>query len=130
MRKINPYMGFEYITVKIDNFPIEAQGLFKADLKIVEEILKNHPIRGKELNFIRKHSGLSLAKLSAKMNSIIDGSTLSKWEAKKEERLSIQNELLIRSYFSEMFDIKNHLKFTNLIGLSSLKLRHSLIESC
>lgn len=35
MKHFENYMGFDYATVKVNNFPIEAEDLCKIDLKIV-----------------------------------------------------------------------------------------------
>jgi hypothetical protein len=84
--------------------PIIDLELGVLDRLAAEAILRERiPLRGKELHFLRKVLGLS-------------SGTIFHWEKSELERLSIVNEVVIRSFVAEELGVELSGKFSNLIG--------------
>ena len=61
------------------------------------------PIRGKEVQFLRKVAGLSLEKFANKLG-LTSGSVFH-WEKSAEQRLTPVNEAAVRSLVAELLEI-------------------------
>ena len=104
--------GLEYIYltgVKIrkmggeDFVDLPPQDIFQA---IVTAVIKNGiPLRGKEVQFLRKTLGLTKTDLANKLG--ITSAGISKWEGQPERRLSKINQAALRIVISEELGI-NH----------------------
>lgn len=115
MNEIKNYAGLEYVTLKTDKSAVPAKTLIEIERKIVEIILKERPIRGRELQFLRKQLMLSCAKLSVAINGALSTSTITLLEKKKDERLSPVNEVFFRTFFLEKFNIQVNIESKILI---------------
>ena len=73
------------------------------------------PLRGLEVNFLRKTLGLSLDRLAKDLN--LTAAAVRKWELKETERLHLINEAAVRSLFAEKLGIALSGKFSELIGI-------------
>ena len=105
MKIINNYAGLEYVSVKLKKDSIAIEDALKIDYKIAKEVIKHKPLRGKEILFLRKQLQLSCAKLSVMLKGAFDASTISKWEKRSEDRLSPSNEMYMRVFFAEKFQV-------------------------
>lgn len=115
MNEINNYAGLEYVTIRTSKNSIPAKAMLKVEKDIVRDIIKNRPIRGKELYFLRTQSQISCAKLSVEIKGALDASTISRLERKEDLRLSPTNEMFFRVFFSERFGIKVSASYDSLI---------------
>lgn len=119
MKTINCYAGLEYVFVTIKKNSIAVEDALEIDQKIAKEIIKHKPLRGKEILFLRKQLKLSCAKLSVMLGGTFDASTISKWEKKGEDRLSPSNEMYMRVFFAEQFQVSLNAKSNELIPQSN-----------
>ncbi len=119
MKTINNYAGLEYVFVTLKKDSISVENALEIDKKIACEIVKYKPLRGKEMLFLRKQLKLSCAKLSLALKGAFDASTLSKWEKKNDERLSPSNEMYMRVFFAEQFEVKINATNSELIPENS-----------
>ncbi|NOT77589.1 MAG: hypothetical protein HOP07_01150 [Bacteriovoracaceae bacterium] len=72
------------------------------------------PLRGIEVHFLRKVIGLSMEKFARKLG--LSSGTIFHWEKNEFVRLSIVNELAVRSFTAEALDIEISGKFSELLG--------------
>jgi DNA-binding transcriptional regulator YiaG len=94
---------------------VHAQVLGEVELQVAAEIiLRKLPIRGAEVEFLRKALGLSRLEF-AKGLSLSDVAVL-KWERTSEKRLVPINEVAVRAYFAQRLKIKIEGTFDALIG--------------
>jgi DNA-binding transcriptional regulator YiaG len=105
MATIKNYAGLEYVYLKTNKSSISIKDALDIDLKIALEIVKARPLRGKEILFLRKQLKASCANISLMLNGTFDASTISKWEKKDITRLSPSNEMFMRVFFAEKFNI-------------------------
>ena len=88
--------------------------------KIMEELASRAiiehrlPIRGKEIRFLRKSLGLTLAAFAEKLN--LTPSSILKWERANEERLHPINEVAVRALVAEEMKIDVVGKYSVLRG--------------
>jgi len=115
MKTINNYAGLEYVFITLKKNSISVENALKIDHKIAKEILKHKPLRGKEVLFLRKQLKLSCAKLSVMLSGTFDASTIAKWEKKGGDRLSPSNEMYMRVFFAEQFQVKVNATNSELI---------------
>jgi DNA-binding transcriptional regulator YiaG len=109
--KIENWGGLEYVTVTTRASRVTSHGpslsaekMESIDLSIAKLIIgSRHPIRGKELNFIRKVCGISLRQLAEDFK--VTHPTIINWE-KSEERLDLMAETVIRIYFGEKMGLQ------------------------
>ena len=106
MNIIENWGGLEYVTIrtKADSLPMKTLMNIERDLAI--RIIKERPIRGKELRFLRKQLQLSCAKLAITINGDLSASAITKIENKENERLSPVNETYFRVFFAEKFKVQ------------------------
>ncbi|TDJ09472.1 MAG: hypothetical protein E2O68_00270 [Deltaproteobacteria bacterium] len=103
MKKMTSYANLEYVTVYFPTNDVHAKSILKVETKISRFIIKNRPLRGREVQFLRKTSMLSCEKLGSKMG--ISGTTIFKWEKAPSKRLSPPNEAFVRLFFAELLSI-------------------------
>ncbi|MBH49056.1 MAG: hypothetical protein CME71_12885 [Halobacteriovorax sp.] len=106
MKTLKEFAGFEYVTVQIEKSSISIQDAALLESKLAKEIVQTRPLRGREVHFLRKQTGLSYVKLSQLFQNSFDPSTIAKWEKRVDERLSPANESLVRLYFAIFFGVK------------------------
>ncbi|MGK5082121.1 hypothetical protein WDW37_02365 [Bdellovibrionota bacterium FG-1] len=114
------YGGLEYVEVK--NLPVrtskELGAIVTAKLGEVErliaaEILNQHvPLRGQEVEFLRKTLDLSMEKFAGKLG--LTSGTILRWEREKKKRLSQINEYAIRGFVAEALALIIPIKFSDL----------------
>jgi DNA-binding transcriptional regulator YiaG len=124
METIKNYAGFEYVLVTLKKGSISISDALDIDKKISIDIIKFMPLRGKEISFLRKQLSLSCAKLSLLLGGAFDASTISKWEKKKEQRLSPSNEMYLRIFFAEKYSIFLNAKSSELVPADT----HNIIK--
>lgn len=83
-------------------------------------LASRNPIRGKELQFLRKTAQLSLEKLARNLGLTASG--VYYWEKASEVRLMIVNELAVRIFFAEAFGVEVSARFSDLIGLPASEI--------
>lgn len=94
---------------------IHAQVLGEVEQQVAAEIISHKlPIRGAEVEFLRKALGLSRLEF-AKGLSLSDVAVL-KWERAGDKRLVPINEVAVRAYFAQRLKIKLAGTFDALIG--------------
>ena len=114
------YGDLDYVEVK--NLPVrtskELGEIVTAKLGDVErliaaEILRQHaPLRGREVEFLRKTLDLSMEKFAAKLG--LTSGTILRWEREKDKRLSQINEYAVRGFFAEALALITPIKFSDL----------------
>ena len=65
-------------------------------------VMQKQPLSGKEVRFLRKHSGLAAKRLAEII--AVDGATLSRWE-NENQPISPQNDRLIRMIYCAIMEI-------------------------
>ena len=112
----------DYITFKDVPMRESKWGpVIELNLKIMEEaaaralIIKRLPLRGREVLFLRKTIGLSMAAFSEKLG--LTTGSVQKWEKAKDVRLHPINELAVRSLLAEVLDVDISGKFSQMIGI-------------
>ena len=94
---------------------IHSQVLGEVEQRVAREIIAGKlPIRGVEVEFLRKALGLSRLEF-AKGLSLSDVAVL-KWERSATKRLVPINEIAVRAYFAQRLKIKIPGTFDALIG--------------
>jgi len=106
MKTIKNYAGLEYVTVMTKGKSIPVSALLKLEKEIAKKIIKYRPLRGKEILFLRKQLELSCSKLSLVLDGSFDASTISRWEKEPNKRLSPKNEMFLRVFFAEQFNVE------------------------
>jgi DNA-binding transcriptional regulator YiaG len=113
--------GLEY--VYLENVPVRQTKhgpVLDADLSIVErmiaeEIIRQRiPIRGAEVQFLRKALGASMQKFGALLG--LSAPAILKWEKARAKRLQPANEVAVRALMAEQLQIALEGKFTVLKG--------------
>jgi DNA-binding transcriptional regulator YiaG len=83
---------------------LDAKVLQKAEKRILEEILlKNIPLRGLEVAFMRKALGMSRREFAREIQ--LSDVAVLKWEREEDKRLLPSTEIMIRAYFSKCLAI-------------------------
>ena len=83
-------------------------------LAAIAVIKERIPLRGIEVNFLRKVLGLSLEKFANKLG--LSSGTVFHWEKAKKEILAAVNEVAVRSFVAEELNIEIPAKFSLLLG--------------
>ena len=80
---------------------------------VAAEILIQHvPLRGREVEFLRKTLDLSMERFAAKLG--LTSGTILRWEREKERRLSQINEYAVRGFVAEALALLTSIKFSDL----------------
>lgn len=120
--------GLEY--VYLENVPVRetAHGeVLDADLTQVErriaiEIVRHGvPIRGAEVQFLRKSLGLSLDRFGKLLG--LSAPAILKWERARGKRLEPTNEVGVRALMAELLGIPLQGSFTVLKGIPATPRR-------
>jgi DNA-binding transcriptional regulator YiaG len=123
--------GLDY--VYLENVPTRQTKhgeVLDADLALVQrrvagEIIRQGiPIRGAEVNFLRKTLGASMEKFGALLG--LSAPAILKWERAPRKRLHPTNEVAVRALMAEQLDIILEGKFTVLKGKAAAPDRLSL----
>lgn len=110
------YILFKKVPMKETKFGV----VIDCDPEVLERlaavaILKEKiPLRGKEVQFLRKVAGLSMEKFANKLG--LTSGTVFHWEKNSEERLLVVNELAVKSLLADLLDVEISGKLTDLIG--------------
>jgi len=94
---------------------VELNAQIMSDLATRAVIEKGLPIRGLEVNFLRKSLGLTMQEFSKKMGLTMGA--VQKWEKAATVRLHPVNEVAVRTLVAEEFDIEIPGKFSRLVGI-------------
>ena len=113
--------GLDYVYLK--NVPVRdttrgqvlAIDLSIVEVEIAKEIVrKGIPIRGAEVQFLRKSLGLSMEKFAKLLG--LSAPAILKWERARTKRLAPINEVAVRALMAEQLDIELEGRFTILKG--------------
>ena len=124
--KLENFQGLEYVTVL--EVPTKKKGKHEvlaidhADIEkiVAKEILKlGIRFRGKEVKFLRKVLGLSLEKMAAKIH--FTSGAIQRWEKKESEAISPVNEIVLRAFFNDQFQIPMPSHFNEFVGIEEYK---------
>ncbi|MBT4793199.1 MAG: helix-turn-helix transcriptional regulator [Halobacteriovoraceae bacterium] len=120
------FQGLEYVTVldiptkKIGSHEVLAIDHGDIEKAVAKEILKlGIRFRGKEVRFLRKVLGLSLEKFAAKIH--LTSGAIQRWEKKENESISPVNEIVLRAFFCDQFQIPMPLHFSEFVGIEEYK---------
>ena len=118
---INNFFGLDYLS--IENVPVydsefgDIVDMKHTDLEnlAIKALIKGKaPLKGKEIKLFRKLLGYSLEKFASEIG-LTSGSIL-KWEKAMDERLHPINEVAVRAYLAEKFDVNLPGKYSELLG--------------
>jgi DNA-binding transcriptional regulator YiaG len=120
--------GLDY--VYIENVPVHRTrhglvmdvDLARLERKIAHKIVRDGvPLRGAEVQFLRKVLGWSLENLGRRLG--LSAPAISKWERSREKRLRPANEVAVRALVAEQLGIPLEGKFTILRGKDEIPFR-------
>jgi len=123
--------GLDY--VYLENVPIQHTShgdVIEADLALIEReiareiVLQGIPIRGAEVQFLRKSLGLSMERFGRLLG--LSAPAILKWERARKKRLQPTNEVAVRALMAEQLNISVEGKFTVLKGMPETPERLSL----
>ena len=83
-------------------------------LAAIAVLLERIPLRGKEVQFLRKVLGLSMERFAGKLG--LSSGTIFHWEKAELDRLATVNERAVRSLVAEELGIEISGKFSDLLG--------------
>lgn len=118
---IQHFFSLPYLS--IENVPVSSSphgDIVEADLSELENlaaqaIIKARvPLRGKEIKVFRKLLGYSFEKFASEIG--LTSGSIFKWERDLEERLHPINEIAVRAYLAEKFDVDIPGKYSELLG--------------
>jgi DNA-binding transcriptional regulator YiaG len=129
-KKLVPYSicGLDYVYLK--NVPTRRTthgeildiDIAAIELEIAGEIVRQGiPIKGAEVQFLRKSLGLSLDKFGKLLE--LSAPAVLKWERARTKRLAPINEVAVRALMAEKLDIELQGRFTTLKGNSETPSR-------
>ena len=119
-RTIEKYF-FDYLS--IENVPVKGSehgDIIDMDHRELEDmaikaiIRERAPLRGHEIKLFRKLLGYSLEKFASEIG--LTSGSIFKWERDLEERLHPINEVAVRAYLAEKFNVDLPGKYSQLIG--------------
>jgi DNA-binding transcriptional regulator YiaG len=120
--------GLDY--VYLENAPVRQTrhgSILVADIgqverEIAREIVRQGvPIRGAEVQFLRKSLSLSLEAFGKRLG--LSAPAILKWERAREKRLAPVNEVAVRALIAEHLNIPLEGKFTVLKGKDEIPLK-------
>ncbi len=126
-----PICGLDYIY--LEDVPIRRSkhgDVIEVDIAVVEQAIAREiirhgiPLRGAEIQFLRKCLGMSLGKFGRILG--LSAPAILKWERMQKKRLQPINEVAVKAMIAEQLDIDLEGKFTLLKGLDKAPERLSL----
>lgn len=120
LKRIKGYHGLEYIQLALPvkqtkHGEVLAIDIQEVDRSIAQALIRSQvPLRGVEVEFLRKTLGLSMAHFGAELS--ISGTAVMKWERAAKKRLDPINEVAVRALMAEAFKVKLPAKFSTLRG--------------
>ena len=85
-------------------------------LVAAEIISQSIPLHGKEVLFLRKALGMSLAKFAAHLS--LTAASVMKWERAASKRLALINEFAVRGFVAERLKLITPVKFSDLSDMT------------
>ncbi len=126
--------SIDYIVFK--NVPMR-ESKFGPVVELSEKLMENiaahaiienrFPIRGKEVLFLRKSIGMSLAQFSEKLG--LTAGAVQRWEKEENERLHTINEAAVRALVADALQIDISGKLSELVGIGKTPKRFELLAS-
>ena len=120
--KLEKFAGLEWVTVT--NVPCQetkfGSGIDAKVLKRIEELVAGYivekcvPIRGAEVEFLRKTLGYSLGKIAAELG--FSAPAILKWERARTRHLDRVNEVAVRTWAAEKLGLKITGQFSKLVA--------------
>lgn len=83
-------------------------------LAAIAVLMEKIPLRGKEVQFLRKVTGLSMERFAGKLG--LSSGTIFHWEKAELDRLATVNEPAVRSLVAEELGIEISGRFSDLLG--------------
>jgi DNA-binding transcriptional regulator YiaG len=123
--------GLDY--VYLENVPIRRSkhgDVIAIDIEVIEHniareiIRRGIPIRGAEVQFLRKSIGMSMEKFGKILG--LSAPAILKWERMRNRRLQPINEVALKAMMAEQLDVQLNGTFTVLKGLDETPERLSL----
>lgn len=123
--------GLDYVYLK--DVPVRRTNrgdVLAIDLSVIEKdmareiVRQGIPIRGAEVQFLRKSLALSLQKFGKFLG--LSAPAILKWERARTKRLSPINEVAVRAFMAEQLGIELRGRFTVLKGCATTPSRLSL----
>jgi transcriptional regulator with XRE-family HTH domain len=123
-RKVIPYKIYGLDYVCLENAPIRHTkhgDILAADPATIENevareiICQGVPIRGAEVQFLRKCLGLSMERFGRLLG--LSAPAILKWERAREKRLQLPNEIAVRVLIAEALNISLDGKLSTLKGM-------------
>ena len=110
------YIHFKNVPMKasIEGPVIDLDPATLERLAAIAVLLERIPLRGKEVQFLRKVLGLSMERFAGKLR--LSSGTIFHWEKAELDRLATVNELAVRSLVAEELEIEISGKFSDLLG--------------
>ena len=122
-------LSYVQVTVPVKATPhgeVVAVSLARIEEAVARALIeKGIPLRGAEVEFLRKALGLSLSALGAELG--VSGPAVLKWERARDTRLHPMNEVALRALVAEHLGLALSGHFSVLLGRekapASLRLR-------
>ncbi len=112
--------GLEYVYIDVPVFQTRHGEVVAADLSVIERVTAREivrrgiPIRGAEVQFLRKCLSMSLEKFGRFLG--LSAPAILKWERDRTRRLAPINEVAVRALMAECLHIKLEGTLTALKG--------------
>ena len=117
------WCGLKYVTIKLpvarvsqeQGTLVHSKSIQAAEYAVAREIIcRTIPIRGIEIQFLRKTLGQSLRDFSTMLG--ISHTALAKWEKKVKKRLDPVNEVAVRTLCAQLLNLELRGWFQELLG--------------
>lgn len=110
------YIYFKNVPMKHSDYgPVINMDPAILDLLAAKAVIEEKiPLRGIEVHFLRKVVGLSMEKFANKLG--LTSGTIFHWEKSEMDRLSLVNEIAVRTFMAEELGVEISGKFSELIG--------------
>jgi len=115
--------GLDY--VYLENVPVRRTvygDVIDEDPALIERLIATEivrrgvPLRGAEVQFLRKTLGLSMARFGKLLG--LSAAAILKWERARSQRLLPANEVAVRALIAEQLDLAIEGKFSVLKGMA------------
>lgn len=117
------WYGLEYVTVKLpisrsskeQGDLIHAKSIQAAELAVAREIItRTIPLRGVEIQYLRKTLGQSLREFASLLG--VSHAAVAKWEKQPKKRLDPVNEVAVRTLCAQLLNLELRGWFQELVG--------------